>query len=1821
MPTFDVSLPKIKGPEGQIDIEGPDIKGGQFNMPSIDISLPKGKIDGDVDVDAKVKGGKFKMPTFDVSLPKFKGPEIDIEGPDVKGGKLNMPSIDMSLPKGNVEGDIDLDAKAKGGKFKMPTFDVSFPKCKGPEGQIDIEGPDVNGGKFNMPSIDISLPKGNVEGNIDVDAKGKGGKFKMPTFDVSIPKGSVQGDVGVNVDAEGKGGKFKMPSFDVSLPKPKTPENKVDIEGPDIKGGKISMPSIDISLPKGHVKGDVDVKAKGGKFKMPKIGISLPKMKRPGSGINIEGPEFEGGKISMPTIDISLPKGSVERDAAMEGKVQSGKINMPTFDASLPKLKSAEGKLDVEVPELKGGKFDMPSIDISLPKGKVEGDVDVDGKAKGGKFKMPTFDVSLPKFKGPEGQIDIEGPDVKGGKLNMPSIDISLPKGSVEGDIDMDAKAKGGKFKMTTFDVSLPKLKGPEGQIDIEGPNVKGGKFKMPSIDISLPKGNVEGDIDLAAEGKGGSIKMPIFDVSLPKFKSPEGNIDVESPEVKGGKFHMPTIDISLPKGSVAGDVDVDGKMKDGKFKMPTFDISLPKGNIEGNVDIDGHGQKIKMPSIDFSLPKMKMPEGEVKVEGTDIKGGKFNIPSIDISLPKGKAKGDVDLDEDKKGEMFKMPTLDISLPKTSITSGSATLEGPEIKKGTGKVPSVDIALPSGEAKLGVDGSSEGNTSSTIKLPNVKIPTVNISAPKVDLDFGLTKSKDNDREDIELLKAEGGRPSSGASFDVPDVTLKMPKFSLPKFGGKSKSGGIELEGHGSTPYLEAESSSPSAEVDHDIKAKGKIKKHKIKMPFFGTSKKDVEINVTGPGWKKEKEADIKMPSLEISLPATKTPEHEVLLPKTEVDVSEADIRGYEGALKIPKMPTIDISVPKVDVDVALPKLKHDVSADSGTHVNIEGEGGKMKIPNIKMPTIDISLPKGKSGDIKTPELELDGEGGKFKWPHIQMPTVDISLSKGKSVDVNVPEVEVKGDGGKFKMPSVKMPVVDISLPKGQTGNINAPEVEVKGEGGKFKMPNITMPALDMSLPKGKSGQIEANLEVEGEGGKVKMPDIKMPKVDVSLPKGKSADIKIPDVELGVKGGKCKMADVKMPTVDVSLPSANLKGSGKPELHIRGEGGTTTDPKLKMPQISVSLPHVRTGDNETCQLRGEGEGKFTMPSVEVPTLPRADLDVILGKQKQGEPSGNVDADVSKDGEHKGLKIKIPTIDIEAPKGDLELNIGLRKGEGKKDRKKIEFPDIHLNPLVSEGKVKGPKVKGTKFKIGMPKMKNTSSEIDVKPEKDNEGVSGRFKVKKTKMGKDSAPEVTVSVPTEPTIATIGSDHDIKTPKIPEIDFDIGTSSGYSEADRDKGGKVKVPKFGVALPSISSYEGGNISGKLADVKGFSVPDPEIDYEGPKMPKVTKAVFVLVNPQADSSNVSGEEEGVHVKENQNKMPEIKVKAGLGKSGSKGRGGAECGEEEVEVDGKSKTGKLKMPKVVLSPGKSGSFDVTSKTSDSGREEVAGLNGEKDGSKFVKLKMPKLEFTSPYSKNLSEEEHLEMSTKLVMKESDKEGKGAKSKSGKIAFPGFKKKIEKEEVETESTLVFSTARTEMLAERESSESPSPQGFVSFLQRQHESSTGYSTEQVYEREGSTWYEVPRVTLSPHSAGLLQMTPEGSPCGSRSSPLLSSDEASGDFHIQMPRLQMASQGEHKEEYIVTTTTTTREMSHDSRASPHHFGGEALGGFPLHMPQMQFTTQGRLKEELIVTTTKEETVTVVTSRSKSPKQTLAEPTGESSIEKGSSSQIPRDF
>nr|XP_049582363.1 neuroblast differentiation-associated protein AHNAK isoform X30 [Syngnathus scovelli] len=1598
----DLNVPSISLPEGNVKLKGPEFKAGRMEMPDIDVSLPKGKLEGGVELQGPdIQGGKFKMPSLDVSLPKVNLPEggVKLKGPELKG-KMDIPDVDVSLPKGKLEGGVELQGPdVKGGKFKMPTLDVSLPKVNLPEGGVKLKGPELKGGKMDMPDIDVSLPK--VEGDLDIEGPDvKGGKFKLPTFDVSLPKvnlpeGGVKlkgpqfkgkmdmpdvdvslpkGQLEGGVELQGpdvKGAKFKMPSLDVSLPKVNLPEGGVkikgqdldrrkiempdfDIEGPDIKGGQIKMPKLDVSLPKislpeGGVKmkgpdlGEVSLKGKtegemgieghlgkGGKFHMPSVDFSLPKMKTKGPEINIEGLDGKGGKVTMPTMDVSLPK--VQGELDLQGPdIRGGKFKKPTVDVSLPKVSLPESGLKLQGPEFRG-KMEAPDVDISIPK--IEGDIE-GPHVKGGKFKMPTIDVSLPKVNLPEGGVKLKGPEFKGAKMDMPDIDVSLPKGKLEGGVQLQGPdVKGGKFRMPSLDVSLPKVNLPEGGVKLKGPEISGGKTGMADLDVSFPKGKVEGEIGFEGHvGKKGKFHMPTVDISLPKVKTKAPEINIEGPDVKGAKVTMPTVDVSLPK--VEGDLDLEGPdVKGGKFKIPTWDISLPKANlpegglrmkgpelkggkmeipdmdvslpkgkIEDDVDFEGpdvKGGKLKMPKIDVSLPKVNLPEGNVKLKGPEFKGAKMDMPDIDVSLPKGKAEGEMRIEGHVDKGKFHMPSVDISLPKMKAKGPHINIEEHEIKGGKVAMPTVDVSLPTIKSPE-VDFSLEGPDVKGGKRGAVKLPTVDISAPKVDLDFGLTKPKGDDVE-VALLKAEGSRPSSGGSFDLPNVSLKAPSFTLPRFGGKSKSGRLEVSGQSSEGDISLKA--PSVELGLDSTVKGK--KGKLKMPSFGISPADADVSASCPEFdvntKKgdiaipkpdvdvkgkghfhapdvtiklpkfsmpgkpsgdlEAKAKAKMPSVELSLPATKSPEMEVLLPKAEVDVSQCDIQTYEGDLKIPKKPGIDVTVPKVDLDVPLPKIKLESSSERGA--------------KFKMPDVDLSLPKGKIG----------------------------SLPKSKSLKMEAPEVELK------------MQSIDVSLPK-------PPDADVHGDGqGTFKTPRAD----------------------------IDLPETTMPKTDISM-------------------------------------------------------------------------------------------------------------------------------------------KMPRLDITGPKGDLELDLRLRKGDTK-----VDVSDVETN-----SKVKGPKVKGTKFNIGMPKKKNGGG---VKVE-----VSGLASTNHNghKEGNVNVQMPGVALPSAGVKIQEGSaerglpSSSSAVPRIPDIDFDIGTAQ---DEDEDKLGKrIKIPKFGVPLPSLSSPEG-----------RLELCGSESKQEGPK---IKKAVFVLVNPpQTDNVTLNTGDVKVKTSKFQTKTMETSVSTTV-------------------------TSVCASPVKTEDPMSGFHFEKDSKPHKGFKSEDVAASG--------KVKLPKVEFTSPYGKKAAGDANFEMATRLGKPSlSGEASKGLQIKPGKVSFEGFAE-------ESSGEVVSHHSRTERL---DQDTLGSPAAFtMGFSSTKFQTwSEGDTIEDPQGTEAPSWFKVPKVTLKPHSTGFLQITPEGSPQAQRRGELGGEANLSGSFCQQSSDIttrEVSSARGGGSVTVVTKTTRTKQHSTPAGTSAGHWLG----------------------------------------------------------------------
>ncbi|KAM4590207.1 uncharacterized protein V3H82_004179 [Fundulus diaphanus] len=1082
--TTEIKAPKVdvRGaadvPQGKVNVdvgkEDAKLRLPKLKLPKIRLSRHSDEIDGDI----KVKAKGTEMPHADINSPtaeirgggEIRLPEVEVTKPNIKGdisGKaasVQMPSVDISLTKikGKSDASYSLQGLEGAGKseINMPAINISVPDAVLPSDSgrripDEVEG-SFKGPKISVPRVDISLPKTGAPG-VDIEGLGGGGKFNPPSVGISSPKIKSDG-VDVHMDHYvGGDGKFKLPDFDVTLPKMKLPEEEVEVG--------FKLPKMDLTLPKSNVVA-TDNEGKG-TFQLPSVDVSLPKLKAGQVEVDAEGQTVKGGKFEMSVKP--LPKGKMEGDIDVKGCVEGDKFKTPSIDVSLPKL-GPEGHIKAPKLEVESD-IPVPSVNISMAKGKADGDVEIgDLEAKGGKFKVPLVNIKLPKMESAGAEADIQGPEIKGQKIKAPSA----PKG----ELDIEGRVKGGKFSMPSVKISLPKTKLPEGDVKLEAP-------ELPNINLSVPTSSKEANMEL--EGNGGAkFKMPNFDITFPKGQTQVKGGDIKEPTVKeGAKFNMPSLDISLPtiKSPEKGtDISFEGpemnikspkanlelkgtEIKEGKLNLPTKDVSLPKEKADVKINVEGKGGKLKMPSFDMSLPKVKMPEENIEIEGQPV----------DISLPKGKL--DVDIGTKSKGGHFHLPSVDVSLPKIKSKRGNINIEGPELKSGEVKAPTIDISPPQGTIKGDIDIDDEEKgvgfdvPSVDIVLSSVKIPDrdVNLQGPKVKgdkfemprIDLSLPKGKKHGNINIDIHSGIDG------NIEISSLDTKLPK-------GQGKSG-INVKGPGgkvgkhkkpkfnvSVPKLDA--------PEVDVKVHGPEVKGKIEMPAVDISppkgRLEGDLDIDSHGAKGDK---FHMPSLNINLPKIKSKEASV------------DVKGHEGQGQTFGMPSMDISAPKIkspevdvslegpDVDISLPNPKADVEMNVK---NPEIEGGK-----TKMPTFDISMPK-----VNFPESEVKLKGPDFKGKKIEMPDIDISLPKGisdgeidghgwkggkfhiPSVDFSLPKIKAKGpevniEGPELKQGDINMPDVDISLQNRKVDvDFNVESTEIKG--GKFKMPKF-----DISLPK------------------------------------------------------------------------------------------------------------------------------------------------------------------------------------------------------------------------------------------------------------------------------------------------------------------------------------------------------------------------------------------------------------------------------------------------------------------------------------------------------------------------------------------------------------------------------------------------------------------------------------------------------------------------------------------------------------------------------------------------------------------------------------
>ncbi|KAM4612443.1 periaxin [Discoglossus pictus] len=1715
----DLSLPRV---EGAVEVE-PPAKGFQIKLPTFDISKKAPEAELKVtqvkkDIEVKVSQEKFKLPSMKapeigISLPK--GKEVDSTDGKQKVS-MKMPSLDVSAPKVDFDitlprGGLEFEARA-GESIGIPDVALTMPRISPPKVGMKVKDAysELTKAKWEMPQVEVKTEKIEAESMVEIpDVSLKMPKISLPKFgakgdaeahEVEVKKGKVEGE-------SPKAPKIKLPSFGLSLSKEKP---DVEISGKEAgvetefkqKFPSIKMPSLDISLPKvpdihpdrlevsgpsikGHVK-EPEMEGSEGldfKLKMPKV--SLPKFDM---SVKAEKPQVSPPKMHVPKVDAKIKEGDME-----------GKMTFPKVDISIPKIKPVELDITSPKPELELG-VDKSKVGVKIPK--VGYDAIVfkaetgDAKMSLPSLKMPSLDIDTPKL-----DFDLNLPNVtcegseplikeEEGKIHMPKI--NLPKLS---DVakDMAVELDVPKIK---GDISLPHFAVDGRAPETEGVDV-GAKISLPKVGIDLGISPKDHDVE--------RTKMAIKEKSefkLPKVKLEAPDVDLRAAEakIKMPAVKLPSVEIGTPK---IPDVDIDAS-------MPKVSIDSP-GDVEVGID-----SEVKLKAPKFSLRKLG-------ISGTKSKKG------VEADAKPSHVQGEVETTG--KGFKMKMPKFGVSFPKTKHDIDVDTSKvAVEVDAKAAKAKKFDVSVGQ------VDGSSEGK----MKLPSVKLPSLDISAPKLEVDIDLPKGQGDGSPVAEK--------SSDISIDIPDI--KLPKFSMPKFGSKSKGDDAEIEMEGSkegkkgTFFKSTKDIETSAEVK--IKGKeGKMKMPSIKMPSFGMLKKDVEISdrklevgVSPPDVKEKKakvvvkeskldieahdgdgktsfikmptfkmsppkiqapevsltmktskedlrlpdvhvkvphvelpslgakegkvditlpKADakikrsvegpdvhitdkIKMPSLEVpelqlSVPCGK-PEICIAVPKAEVDVSDADIKGYEGDLKIPKLPSFGFSTPSLDLDISLPKPKLDTSLEY--EAKLEKSETKLKMPRVELPKfgeadakVDIEGAKHRDGEA---EAKM---GSKIKMPHF-----DISLPKIKTHDDDIPfiEGEVKMHGtsletstteGTFSLPSVELPKMstpkirapelelDINLSKEEhKAEISGPEVGLSDL--KFKMPKMKMPKfggsssgideeaakVDVKSPKREEGEDSGMM-----GFKIKMPKLQVGSLkskggeDMSLEmegdhkKSAKGDMKIAGHEESESGGRFK---IKMPSFGISKGSTD---AGTEPLHPTGEGGEL---KFKLP--SISIPDVGFSGDER-----EGEVKDSSRTKGPKSSSLEDLDIDVGL--------------------KMPKLKMPTISMPGRKTDEDMTLSLEEdSEGKKSS--FKMPDVELS---------SPKIKAhAEYDVGGATLEHSSKEMVL------EGHSTK-----------------------------------KSSKLKDEHKDHGTT----EEDSGKKYKVKLPKFGISLPKPIPGDVELSSPKLKSEGAYSFKTSDTDHQEGKKAKKT---FSLGRSKDKSSGLldadaSMEGDGLELKV---KMPKIKMKPTFGMSSrSKAKGGEVNGEFDASArgemdtdaspDGTTKSSKIKFPRLGFSSSKTNDVNGTgspgSPSQINGENEVSAQNGSQDGGvKIGKLKLPKVEFTSPIK---AKEGDSEMNLKLVKTDDSKEEDNgssfaAKFKSPKISFSGFKKK--EEHLGSSSTTMENVGE----GDGKTGRGKISLGFLSSKSKGEYTVDNSGISKEVEGERSTKYKLPKVSLSPES-----------------------------------------------------------------------------------------------------------------------------------------------
>uniref|UniRef100_A0A9L0TB89 Periaxin n=1 Tax=Equus caballus TaxID=9796 RepID=A0A9L0TB89_HORSE len=1133
-------------------------------------------------------------------------------------------------------------------------------------------------------------------------------------------------------------------------------------------------------------------------------------------------------------------------------------------------------------------------------------------------------------------------------------------------------------------------------------------KRTVPTGDLALRPGTVAG-----------------YEIKGPRAKVAKLNIQSLSP-VKKKKMVVPG---ALGSPADLAPIDVE-------FSFPKFSRlrrGLKAEAVKGPVPAAPTRRRLQLPRLRVRevaeeaqaarLAAAAPPPRKAKEEAEVAAGARFTAPQVElvgprlpgaevgvlqVSAPKGPREV-APAAEAVSGFALHLPTLGLGAPAPPPVEPAAVgIQVPQVE--LPPLPSLPTlpTLPCLETREGAMA--------------VVVPTLEVAAPSVGVDLALPG-------------AEVAAPA-----EAPEVALKMPRLSFPRFGARAKEvpeakvakGIPEAKVKGprlrmptfGLSLLEPRPAAPEAVVE------SKLKLPTIKMPSLG-------IGVSPPDVKVPKAPEVKLPKVpEAALPEVRLPEvelpkvSEMKLPKVpEMAVPEVRLPEVQlpkvPEMKLPKVP--EMAVPEVRLpEVQLPKVPEmklpKVPEMAVPEVRLP-EVQLPKVPEMKLPKVpEMKLPK--VPEMAVPEVRL---------PEVQLPKVsEMKLPKMPEMavpDVQLPEVQLP-KVSEMRLPEVRAPKIpEVHLPKPPEVKLpKAPEGQLKASGAEqaegmefgFKMPKVTMPKLGRagSPSRGKPGEAGAEgsgklvtlpcLQPEvGSEARVGVPSLTLPSVELDLPRALSLEGQVPAAEAG-KAERAEGPGVaagvgegafRMPTVEIVTPQLPTveAGEGRPEVtEMKGKPAS----KFSLPKFGLSGPKVAKAE-------AEGAGRATKMKVSkfALSLPKA----RAGTEAEAKGAGEA-------GLLPALDLSIPQVSLDAhlPSGKVEVagaDVKLKGPRFALPKFGVRGRDTEAGELVPgvaelegkgwgwDGRVKMPKLKMPSFGLTRGKEAEIQGER-VSPGEKSESTAGQLKIPEVELvtlgaqeegGAEGAVAVSgvrlsgLQASTTRQVGTEGQDGGLRMPlgiSLPQVELaSFGEATPGQQAESAAPPAEGTAGSRVHVPQVTlSLPGAQAAGgELLVGEGVF-----------KMPAVTVPQLELdvgLSREAQVGEAATGEGGPRLK-----MPTLGARAGAG--------GERPGDQSP---GAERTFHLSLPDVELSPPAVGShaeYQVAEGEGDAGHKLKVrlprfGLARAKDGveegekAKSPKLRLPRVGFSQ------SEAVPGEGSPSPEEEEEEGSGEGASGRRGRV----------------------------------------------------------------------------------------------------------------------------------------------------------------------------------------------------------------------------------